>query len=148
MLVVGPKRDREPVPLIDTRLHSRLKTRHGALYLSKPSSNLNFSLELLEPGECHSGKDVARQQAQSELVRIVQNPRVGDCQIQLQGDLHGCTYPTHDVWRLHLESFSPDVHTDRRMSASLASDNSASQPTSRAGRRRLRADPRRGWARR
>jgi hypothetical protein len=70
------------VPLIDTRFHSGLKTRHGDLDLSKPSSNLKFGLERLESGECHSGNDVARQQAQNELVRIVKNPRVGGGQIQ------------------------------------------------------------------
>ena len=82
LFVVGPERDHEPVPLIDTRFHSGLKARHGGLDLSKPSSNLNFSLERLKSGERHSGNEVAGQQAQSEFVRIVKNPRVGGCQIQ------------------------------------------------------------------
>jgi hypothetical protein len=75
-------RDHEAVPLVDTRLHSGLKARHRGLDLTKPLSDLEFGLERLDPPECHSGKDVARQQAQSELVRIVKNPRLGGCQIQ------------------------------------------------------------------
>ena len=94
LLVVGPERDHEPVSFIDTRFHPRLKTRHGALGLSEPSSNLKLGLEYLKPGERHSGNDIARQQAQSELVRISKDPRVGDCQAERRGDLHGRIYRT------------------------------------------------------
>ena len=39
------------------------------------------SLELMRE-RCDSGKDVTRQQAQSELVRVVKNDRVVDCQVK------------------------------------------------------------------
>jgi hypothetical protein len=97
LLVVGPEREHDPVVLIDTRFHSGLKTRHGAPNFSKSSSNLEFGLEYLNAGECHSGEDVARQQAQSELVRILKNRRFGDCHLQRRGDLLGRVYRTYNV---------------------------------------------------
>src|ERR1051325_6849764 len=90
-----------------TWFHSRPRTRDGRFDVSKPLSNLKFGLERLEVGECHSGKDVAREQPQSELVRVVKDARLAGGQTQFRGDLFGRTYRAYDVRRLHLYPFSP-----------------------------------------
>jgi hypothetical protein len=45
-------------------------------------SKVDFELCGLMRYVCDSGKDVTRQQAQSELVRVVKNDRVVDCQAE------------------------------------------------------------------
>ena len=78
--VVGPQRDHEAVTLVDARLHSRLKRSHRALGFGEPLRKLDFELCDLLPDRCDSGKDVTRQQAHRELVRVVKNDRVVDRQ--------------------------------------------------------------------
>jgi hypothetical protein len=68
--------------LVDARLHSRLKSSHRALGFGEPLRKLDFELCDLVRYMCDSGKDVTRQQAQSELVRVVKNDRVGDKQVK------------------------------------------------------------------
>jgi hypothetical protein len=97
LLIEGPEREQESVPRIDTRFHSGLETRRGALEFSKPSSNLELGLEPVIPGDCHSGEDVARQQSQRELVRILQDSCIGDCQAEPRGDLRGRTHSAYNV---------------------------------------------------
>jgi hypothetical protein len=82
---------------MDTRFHPALETRHGAVDLRKPSSDLELGLEVLKPDERHSGENVARQQPQGELVRVLQDPRIRDCQTQARGDLDGRTCRAYDV---------------------------------------------------
>jgi hypothetical protein len=78
-LVVGPQRDREAVTHVDARLHPRLKLSHRAVGSGEPPSDLDFEL-----GAClmrymrHPSKNVTRQQAHSEPVRVVKNNRVID----------------------------------------------------------------------
>ena len=81
-LVVGPQRDREAVTLVDARLHPRLERSHRALGFGEPLSELDFELCDLVPDRCDPGKDVARQQPQRELVRVVKNDRVVDRQVE------------------------------------------------------------------
>jgi hypothetical protein len=66
---------------------------------------------------------------------------------------HHARLPEGDFWDFGLGAFGPwcSRSAPRRsigISFGTISRSSASQTTSRAGRRRLRADPRRGWARR
>jgi hypothetical protein len=79
---------------MDTRLDSRLQSSHGARSRSEPLGKLDFGLEDLLPGVCHSSKDVTWQQAQSELVRIVKYARFGDSQIECRGGTHDRTRRT------------------------------------------------------
>jgi len=80
--VVLPKRHCEAVTLVDARLHSRLKNSHRALSFGELLSKVDFELCDLMRQRCDSGKDVTRQQAQNELVRVVKNDRVIDCQVK------------------------------------------------------------------
>ncbi len=80
--VVGPQRDHEAVTLVDAGLHSRLKSSHRALGSGEPLSKVDFELCHLMRYMCDPGKDVTGQQAQSELVRVVKNDRVVDCQVK------------------------------------------------------------------
>jgi hypothetical protein len=68
--------------LIDTWLHSRVKSGHRAPGSGEPSSKLDF--ELCDPmrHRCHPGHHVTRQQTHSELVRVMKNDRVVDCQVK------------------------------------------------------------------
>jgi hypothetical protein len=64
------------------RLHSRLKSSHRALGLGELLSKVDFELCDLVRYMCDSSKDVTRQQAQSELVRVVKNDCVVDRQVE------------------------------------------------------------------
>ncbi len=68
--------------LVDARRHSRLKSSHGALGFGEPLSKIDFELCDLMRRKCDSGKDVTRQQAHSQPVRVVKNDRVVDCQVK------------------------------------------------------------------
>jgi hypothetical protein len=80
-LVVGPQRDHEAVTHVDARLHPRLKRSHRAIGCGEPPRDLNF-----ERGAClmrhvrDPRKNVTRQEAHSEPVRVVKNDRVIDSQ--------------------------------------------------------------------
>lgn len=64
------------------RLHSRLESSHRAPGFCEPLSKLDFELcDLMRQG-CDSGNDVTRQQARSEVVRVVENDRVVDRQVK------------------------------------------------------------------
>ena len=81
-MVVGPQRDHEAITLIDAWVHSGLKCGDRAPGIGEPLSKLDF--EFVRPSECyrcHPGKYVTWQQAQSELVRVVNNARVLDGQV-------------------------------------------------------------------
>ena len=80
--VVGPQRDHEAVTLVDARLHSRLERSHGALGFGEPLRKLDLELRDLLRRRCDPGKDVTRQQAQREPVRVVKNDRVVDRQAE------------------------------------------------------------------
>jgi hypothetical protein len=80
--VVGPQRDHEAITFIDAWLHPRLKGSHRRPGFGEPLSKLDFELQILMRYGCHPGQDVTRQQTQSELVRVMQNDRVVDCQIK------------------------------------------------------------------
>jgi hypothetical protein len=80
MCVVGPQRDHEAVSLVDERPDPRLKRTHRALRFGEPLRKVDFELCDLMRERCDSGKDVARQQAHRELVRVAENDRVVDCQ--------------------------------------------------------------------
>ena len=81
--VVLPKRRCEPVTLVDPRLHSRLKNANRAPGIGEPSSKVDFELRNLVPYTSDTGKHVARQQTQRELVRVVKNDRVINRQVEL-----------------------------------------------------------------
>ena len=82
-LVVGPQRDHEAVTHVDARLHPRLERGHWAIGFGEPPSDLDFEL-----GAClmrymrDPSKNVTRQQAHSESVRVVKNNRVIDRQVE------------------------------------------------------------------
>jgi hypothetical protein len=82
-LVVGPQGDREAVTHVDAGLHPRLELGHWAIGVSEPPSDLDFEL-----GACpvrsmrDPSKNVTRQQAHSEPVRVVKNNRVIDPQVE------------------------------------------------------------------
>ena len=80
MFVVGPQRDREAIALVDARIHPRLKSSHRAPGSGEPLGKLDFELRDLMRDRGHPGKHVTRQQAQSELVRVMKNDRVVGCQ--------------------------------------------------------------------
>jgi hypothetical protein len=68
--------------LVDAWLHSRLESSHRALGFGEPLSKLDFEPCDLMRHRCHPGQDVTRQQTQSELVRVMKNDRVVDCQVK------------------------------------------------------------------
>ena len=80
--VVGPQSDDEAVTLVGARLGSWLKSSHRAIGLGEPSSKLEFELSHLLRLRCDSGKDVTREQAHSELVRVLENDRIVDRQVK------------------------------------------------------------------
>jgi hypothetical protein len=74
--VVRPKRHCEAVSLVDPWPHSRLKSANWAPGIGEALSKVDFELRNLLLYTTDSGKDVARQQTQRELVRVVKNDRV------------------------------------------------------------------------
>ena len=68
--------------LVDARLHSRLESSHRALGLGEPLRKFDFELCDLMRRRCDPSKDVARQQAYRESVRVVKNNRVIDRQTE------------------------------------------------------------------
>jgi hypothetical protein len=72
-LVVGPERDREAVTHVDTWLHSWIKGNGWASGRCEPLRKLDFELKLLLANIGDPRNDVARQQAQRELVRVLKH---------------------------------------------------------------------------
>jgi len=100
--VIGPQRDREIITLVDAWLHARLKGSHGAAGSREPLGKLDF--ELRDPmvrRRGHPCQHVARQQAQSELVRVLENDRVVGGQAKRRGDRQGGCNRTRDLRFLH-----------------------------------------------
>jgi len=82
-LVVGPQRDCEAVTYVDARLHPRLKLSHRAVGLGEPPSDLDFELgAYLMRHMRDPSKNVTRQQAHSETVRVLEHNRVIDSQVK------------------------------------------------------------------
>ncbi len=68
--------------LIDTWVHSTLKSSHRAPGFGEPLSKLDFELRDLLRDRCHPGKHVTGQQTEGEPVRVMKNDRVIDCQVE------------------------------------------------------------------
>jgi hypothetical protein len=82
-LVVGPQRDHEAVTHVDARLHPRLKFSHRTIGFGEPPSDLDFELcACLMRYMGDPSKNVTRQQAQSEPVRVLKNDPVIDPQVK------------------------------------------------------------------
>jgi hypothetical protein len=82
-LVVGPQRDREAVTYVYARLHPRLKLSHRAVGFGEPPSDLDFEIcARLMRHMRDSSKNVTRQEANSQPVRVVKNDPVIDPQVK------------------------------------------------------------------
>ena len=68
--VVGPQGDREPVTLVDAQFHPGLERSHRAPGFDEPLRKVDLELRDLLPDVRDPGEDVARQQAQGEVVRV------------------------------------------------------------------------------
>jgi hypothetical protein len=79
--VVGPKRQREAVTLVDPRLYSRIESGHWAPSGSELLREVDFERGNLVPSTSDSGDDIARQQTQGELVRALKDDRVVSWQV-------------------------------------------------------------------
>jgi hypothetical protein len=99
--VAGPQRDHEAIALMDTRAHATLKRRDGAPGFGEPLRERNFELCPLKLSMCHAGKHVTREQAQRELVRILQHDRVVDGQPECCGNRDGRSHRTRDLRRCY-----------------------------------------------
>jgi hypothetical protein len=84
--VVRPQCHLEAVTLVAAGLHSRLQGIHRARCLGEPLSKLDLEHCVIVPHRCDSGKDVAGQQPQRELVRVLKNGRVISWQVERLGD--------------------------------------------------------------
>jgi hypothetical protein len=117
--VVGPQRDRKAVALIDERLHSTLERSHRALSFGEPSSNLNLEVGDLVSYVRDSSKDITRQKAYTEPVRVVKHDRVVHHQLEVRGGRHGRIDSTRDVRCLHPRLPHSIASGDRRTKANL-----------------------------
>ena len=84
--VVGPQRDSEAVTPVDERLDSGLERSHRTPDVRESSRKLNLEARDLTARMGDSGKDIAREQTQSELVRVVENNRVVRWEVERSGD--------------------------------------------------------------
>jgi hypothetical protein len=78
--VVGPERNRETVALVDVRRHPRVESSCGALGLGKPAGKLDLELGYVLRRGRDPGEGVAGQESHRELVRVLENDRIIDCQ--------------------------------------------------------------------
>ena len=86
---------------MDARLHSRLERGHRAPGLGEPLGQVDFELGDLMRHRSDPGHDVAGQQTQGELVRVVENDDVVRGQAERRGGRHGGGHRTRDLGRLH-----------------------------------------------
>src|SRR5260370_35390050 len=102
------------------RLCWGLRGRHGGLGFGEPLGKLDLELCDLMRYRCDSGKDVTRQQAHSELVRIVKNDRVVDGQVKRRGGRHGRSQRALTLRGLHPADFltAADLHRPTSTDAS------------------------------
>ena len=97
-LVVGPQRDHEAVTHVDARLHARLKRSHRALGFGEPPRDLDFELcACLLRHVRDPRKNVTRQEAHSEPVRVVKNDRVIDSQAKRCGARPSGSHRTRNI---------------------------------------------------
>jgi hypothetical protein len=91
-LVVAPQGDHEAVTQVDARRRPRIERGYRTIGFGEPTSDLDFelcaslALDVRDPSE-----NVARPQANSEPVRVVENDGVIDPQIQCRGRRHSRT---------------------------------------------------------
>jgi hypothetical protein len=104
-MVVGPQRDGEAITLINARLYSGFQSSHRAPGFGEPLGKLDLELRGLMRCRCDSGKDVTRQQAHSEPVRIVKNDRVVGGQAKRRGGRHGRSQRALKLRWLHPADF-------------------------------------------
>ncbi|HXJ64409.1 MAG TPA: hypothetical protein VNN79_11695 [Actinomycetota bacterium] len=76
----------EAVALVDTRFDPRLERRDGALGRSEPLGEFDLELGDLLPSQSYSSEDVTRQEAESELVRVVDHDDIVDRQVKRFGE--------------------------------------------------------------
>ena len=77
LTALSPQRDHEAIALMDTRVH---ESGHGTPGCGEPLCELDFEPRDLGCYGCHPGKHVTRQQPHGELVRVMPNDRVANCQ--------------------------------------------------------------------
>ena len=76
--VVRPQRDCESILRVHERIHPRVQRAHRAAELGEVLRELDFELGNLLPYRSDPGHDVAGQQPQRQLVRVVQSDGVTD----------------------------------------------------------------------
>src|SRR5262245_53612018 len=95
--VEGPERHREAVTLISAWLHSRVRSGNRALGVGELSSKVDFERRNLMPYMGDSSKDVAWKQTQGELVRVLHDDHVVNCQGELFSSRDGSGHRRRDV---------------------------------------------------
>ena len=81
--VVGPQVHHEAVTRVDTRLDSRLERSHRTSGLHEPLGKLNLERCARPMGDGRDpGDDVARHQPHGEAVRVLEDDRVVDGQVE------------------------------------------------------------------
>ena len=86
---------------MDARLCSGVQGSHRALGFGEPLGKLDLELCDLTRSWRDPGNDVTRQQAHSELVRIVKNDRIIDGQAKRRGDRRGRSQRALNLRWLH-----------------------------------------------
>ena len=81
--------------------HPGLGSGHREPRFGEPLSQLDLELCDLMCHGCHSGQNITRQQAKSELVRVVEDDRVVDGQVEGRSGGPGRRHRTSDLCRLH-----------------------------------------------
>ena len=85
-------------------MRPRLQRRHRALGRGKPLRELDLERGGVSRLRRDAGKDVARQQAHSQVVGVVQNDRVGGGQAERRGDRFRRGHRTPNLAVLHGKS--------------------------------------------
>ena len=71
---------------MDTRLHPRLRSGHGATGFGEPASNIEFQVVMVLMREQRNPREnIARGQANGDTVRVVDNGRILDTKAQRGG---------------------------------------------------------------
>jgi hypothetical protein len=90
---------------MDARLYSGFQSAHRAPGFGESLRELDLELSDLMRSRCDSGKDVTRQQAHGDPVRIVKNDRVVHGQVKLRGGRHSRSQGALNLRRLHPADF-------------------------------------------
>ena len=120
---------------MDARLYSGFQSSHRAPGFGEPPGKLDLELCGLMRCRCDSGKDVTRQQAHSEPVRIVKNDRVVDDQVKRRGGRHGRSQRALNLRLLHPADFLTGVGSAGREDFPVMGRRVARRRCRRAGRR-------------